>query len=274
MSLINAFGNCCCDEIGHCCCFNSSDEQNCFGCLDDKTKAQCNATIGCRWVAGTCAENPCLGVCCVSDAQDCYVDCISGLTECECFFEHQTAENNAYFTPGATLTCEDVGCPCNCAPHCWVDFAVFKQDIDHVESYCPPGTASQTCISHFETVNGQIANEYPCEGNQTSLQDMMAAWVAQSSSTTWNCNSGSISGHYNVVNTATFLVRVSYVTTCYPPVPVNIYNQNNWTTHSGDSIFDCGVFNTTTPFYFTPEICRAAPMQGCVHQCVPACTEI
>lgn len=274
MSLINAFGNCCCEEIGHCCCFNSNDEQNCFGCLDDKTKAQCNATIGCRWVAGTCEDNPCLGVCCVSGPQDCYVDCISGVTECECFFEHQTAENNALFNPGATLTCEDVGCPCNCAPHCWAKYAVLKQDITHTRTACPPSTGSQTCISHIEHVYSVISNEYPCQGTQPSIESTMGAWVAQSSNQTYGCDANGFTGVYNVVNTASYIGRFSTVTSCYPIVPINIYNENSYAVNSGYGFFDCGEYNTTNPIYLYPDLCSVASMSGCTHQCIPACTEI
>ena len=270
MSLINAIGNCCCDEIGHCCCFNSSDEQNCFGCLDDKTKAQCEAAIGCRWVAGTCADNPCLGVCCVSGPQDCYVDCISGVTECECFFEHQTAENNALFNPGATLTCEDVGCPCNCAPHCWVEFVLLKQDISHVLTVCPPDSGSQSCISHFEKVYGVTANEYPCQGTQATVASLTAYWTSLSSNTTFSCP---VSGHYNVTNTAVFLGRFSAVTACYPPVPIHIYTEQDSTNNTGFGLISCGTTDRSLEIFLYPDQCSVASQLGCTHQCIPACTE-
>lgn len=282
MSLINAFGNCCCDPIGHCCCSDFSNEQNCFGCLDDKTKAQCDAINGCRWVAGTCAENPCLGVCCVTDASDCYVDCVDGVTECECFFEHQTAQNTATFTPGALLICEDVGCPCNCAPHCWMEFYLLIQDTEYVIEGCY-GECTKTYTRHQESVGMIAANEYPCELGQQTPAQIISYWASLSTSTSWTCNDGdgnSNQGHLNVTNSGTLLGRQSFVSACIPATPINIHNALDVVVCTMPTGVCQGVwpscgnsYSVSVPYYFTPGVCVVSNQFGCVHQCEPNCTE-
>lgn len=283
MSLINAFGNCCCDEIGHCCCFNPSDEQNCFGCLDDKTKAQCEAAIGCRWVAGTCAENPCLGACCTTDASDCFVDCVSGVTECECFFEHQTAENTATFTAGASVTCEQVGCPCTCNTNCGYQQWIEYTETHHGErSACPDGGNCFTSIDDVYVTHGFVSqNEDGSTCGIYTAAELIALWAASSITSSGGCDD--VNPYYfvnNTIRTATLGPLVK-PTGCSNAAQIQIGNDSTtvskvFTCTSGCGFSWCVGFSGSTiapfPVYATPIFCNVCDQIGCTHQCEP-CVE-
>ena len=280
MSLMNAFGNCCCDPIGHCCCSNFSDEQNCFGCLDDKTKAQCEAISGCRWVAGTCAENPCLGACCTTDALDCFVDCVSGVTECECFFEHQTAENTATFTAGASVTCAQIGCPCigttNCA---WTQ--VIKLTNSHYGELkaCPSGGDCFTSITdeyvEFDYVS---QNEDGSSCGIYTASELIALWVASSFNSSGGCDDTYPYAYINnSVRTGSLGVLIP-PTGCIGAASINVGNAGYitvskvFTCTSGCSFSWCNYFPgsvTSAPEYFPAAYSNVCDQIGCTHQCEP-----